>query len=86
MRIAFSVLLLISILFLPFWLSVILALFGMAYFSFFVEGVALLFLSDLLHATKEARLHSMIFVSLIISVIFLIGSEMLKKKLKFHAR
>ncbi len=83
-RISAFFVLLFSILFMPFWLSVILALLGIVYFSFFWEAVALLFLSDLLYGAGEARYFYIVFISLIISVLVLIALEFLKKKLKFY--
>jgi len=66
----------------PFWLSVILALAGMVYFSFFWESVFLFFISDLLYGVKEARFFNIFFVSLIVSFLTLIIIELLKKKLR----
>lgn len=84
LRIAFSVLLLLSILFMPFWVSVVLALLGMLYFSLFWEAVLLLFLSDLLYGIKETKLFNIYFFSFILSLIILLSIEFLKKKLKFY--
>ena len=83
-RIIASILLLFSILFMPFWVSVILALAGMFYFTIFWEAVVLFFLSDLLYGTTEARFHGIVFVSFVITGIVLIIVEILKKKLKFY--
>lgn len=82
LRILASLVILLSILFMPFWLSAILALVGMVYFSFFWEGVALFFLSDLLYGTSEVRFLGIFFVSTIISFIVLIIIELSKKKLR----
>ncbi|MEK7060002.1 MAG: hypothetical protein AAB970_00060 [Patescibacteria group bacterium] len=81
-RILAILILLLSILFMPFWLSVILALAGMIYFSFFWESVALFFLSDLLYGISEARFLNIFFISTIVSSIILIIIELLKKKLR----
>jgi len=86
LRILASIILLFSILFLPFWLSVILALAGMIYFSFFFEAVFIFFISDLLYGAKESRFFGIVFVSLIISLLLLILAEFFKKKLKFYPR
>ncbi len=83
-RIIYSVVLLISILFMPFWLSVILGSLGMIYFSFFFEAIALFFLSDLLYGVRETRLYNIVFISLIGSIIILCIIEILKKKIKFY--
>jgi len=79
-----SMILLISILFLPIGVSVLLALVGMAYFSFYLEAVFLFFLSDLLYGVKEARLFNVVFVSFIAALICFIILELLKKKLRLH--
>ena len=83
-RILASFILLFSILFMPFWVSVILALAGMIYFHIYFEAILLFILSDILYGLPEAKFSNMIFVSFIVSTIFLIGIEMIKKKLKFY--
>ena len=84
LRILASIILLLSVLFMPLWLSIILAFAGMLYFSFFIESVILLFLSDLLYGATEARLFGVVYISLIISVVLLTCVELFKKKLKFY--
>ena len=86
LRILASLLLLWSILFMPFWVSLILALAGIVYFPYFGEAIILFFLSDLLYGIKEARLFNLTFISMILAVVFLIGIEFLKKKLKFYPK
>jgi len=83
-RILASVLLLFSILFLPFWISVILALAGMLYFKIFLEVIFLFLLSDLLYGINETKFFNIFFISFTISVVVLIIIEILKKKLKFY--
>ncbi|OGI65211.1 hypothetical protein A3A95_03835 [Candidatus Nomurabacteria bacterium RIFCSPLOWO2_01_FULL_39_18] len=83
-RILAFMILLLSILFMPFWVSAILAFAGMVYFSFFAEAVVLFFLSDLLYGAREAKFFNIVFVSLIISVLTLFVLEFLKKKIKFY--
>ena len=75
---------LFSILFAPIWLSVILALAGMAYFPFFIEVTFLYFLSDLLYGVAEAKFHGILFSSFIIAIIAFTLVEFLKKELKFY--
>ena len=82
-RISASVLLLFSILFMPFWVSVILAFGAMVYFAVFWEAVPLFLLSYLLYGTKEGNGFHLIFAYFIIALIFLIVIEIMKKKLKF---
>jgi len=86
MRIIFSILLLFSILFLPFYISTILALVGMFYFAFYLEAPLLFFLIDLLYGVPEVRFHNNIFLSFLIMIIIFIVIEMLKKKLKFYSK
>jgi len=66
----------------PFWVSVILALAGMAYFSFFWEAVVLFLLSDLLYGVSETRFLNIFFISFLVSLLVLILVELIKKKLR----
>lgn len=83
-RILAFIILLLSILFMPFWVSLILALAAMAYFSFFWESVLLFFLSDLLYGVKEIKFFNIYFVSFIVSFIILVVLELLKKKIRVY--
>lgn len=84
LRISAFLVLLFSILFLPFWLSLVLAFGGMMYFKVFLEAPALFLLSDLLFGAPESRFSNFIFLSLSISVALILFAEFLKKKLKFY--
>ena len=84
LRILAAFILLFSILFLPFWMSVVLALAGMAYFSFFLEAVFLFFLSDLLYGAPEPKLFNMVFVSFFSAFVCFIILELLKRKLRLR--
>lgn len=66
----------------PFWVSVILALFGIIYFKYYWESTVLLFISDLLYGIKGDRFWGIYFVSFFISLIVLILAEFLKKKIR----
>ena len=83
-RILASVLLLFSILFMPFWVSVILALGAMIYFNVFWEAIFLFLLSDLLYGVKGGKFFSIIFLSFVVSAVVLILLEFTKRKLKFY--
>ncbi|MFZ2072453.1 MAG: hypothetical protein WA101_03100 [Minisyncoccia bacterium] len=83
-RISASIILLFSILFMPFWLSVLLALLGIIYFPFFLEAIFLLLISDLLFGTREAQFSNTIFISLIVSTVFFILVEIIKRKMRFY--
>lgn len=84
LRILACLLLLFSILFMPFWVSVVLALGGMIYFTIYWEAVALFLLSDLLYGAREAKFSGEIFISFVATLIVLIVVEVVKKKLKFY--
>ncbi len=84
LRILASILLLTSILFFPYWISIILGLFFMSYFSFFVEAIFLFLLSDLLFGLVEPKLFKMTGVAFIFSIIFFVIIEIIKKKLRFN--
>lgn len=83
-RILFSIVLLFSILFMPFWVSALLALAGIIYFSKFFETAVLFLLSDLLYGTKEQTGFPVIFTSFIIAIILLTAKEAIKNKVKFY--
>ena len=84
LRILAVAVLLFSILFWPFWLSVILALAGMVYFSFFLEAVFLFLLSDFLYGSPEPRFFNIVFVSFIFASVCLAVLELLKNKLRYR--
>lgn len=84
LRILTSIFLLFSILFMPFWMSVILALAAMIYFSIFWEVIPIFFLSDLLYGVKETKFSGAIFISFMMVIVILIIIEIVKKKLKFY--
>jgi len=83
-RILAAFLLLFSILFMPLWVSVVLALAGMIYYPFFLEAIFLFLLSDVLYGIPEPSFLNMIFISFLTATIVLIIIEFLKKKLKFY--
>ncbi|MEK7113498.1 MAG: hypothetical protein AAB873_01585 [Patescibacteria group bacterium] len=81
LRILSSVAILLSLLFMPFWVSILLALAGMVYFAFYWEAVALFFISDLLYGVREERFFNFLIISTIVSFFTLLIIEYLKKKL-----
>jgi hypothetical protein len=85
LRIVSFFVMLFSILFFPFWVSIVLAILGMIYFAFLWETIALFLLSDLLYGTREGKNPPLIFISFIISAVLLIIIEIVKKKLKFYS-
>ncbi|MFA5931855.1 MAG: hypothetical protein WC793_00540 [Candidatus Paceibacterota bacterium] len=85
LRIFASLVLLFSILFMPIWLSIILAILAMAYFPIFWEAILLLLLSDLLYGIKDTKNFTIIFSSFVLSIILLIVIEITKKKVKYYS-
>ncbi len=85
-RIITSVVLFLSILFMPFWLSAIIALGAILYFHIYAEVVVLLFISDMLYGVGENKLFGTYLASTITGAAVLLGIEILKKKLKFYSK
>ncbi len=83
-RIILNILLLLSVLFMPFWVSIIIGLAGVILFPFFIEGLFLFLLSDLLYGVEQDRFHGILFLSSIIILCIILLLEGLKKKLKFY--
>jgi len=82
LRISSSFVLLISLLYMPFWVSVILALVMILYFSFFGESTILFLISDLLFGVKEAMFLNEVFISFVVSIVVLTIVEIVKNKLR----
>ena len=85
-RILSVVLICISILYFPFWVSLALAILGIIYFSFFWEVTLLFLISDLIFAVKESRFFYIEFFSFILIVVILFLIEFIKRKLKFYSK
>ncbi len=83
-RILTSVLLLFSVLFFPFYVSILLALVSIFYFSFFGEAIFIFLLSDLLYGVEGGKFFETTFLSFILAILILIIVETIKKKLKFY--
>lgn len=83
-RVGASFLILFSILYFPWYFSVIFALAGMLYFKNFYEGVALIFISDLLYGAGLDRYHHIYFISTIVALLFFFGLQILKTRLKYY--
>jgi len=86
LRILVFIVLCWSVLFMPLWVSIILALAGMLYFKFFLETVFLFLLSDLLYGAPELKFFNITFVSFIMALTFFTILELLKKKLRFRSK
>jgi hypothetical protein len=83
-RISASIVILLSLLFMPFWLSAVLAVGAMLYFNMFWEAVILFLLSDLLYGVSEPRLFNTTYATFIISVFALAIIEFIKKRTIFY--
>jgi hypothetical protein len=86
LRISASLVLLISVLFLPIWVSVIIGLGAMLYFNMFGEAVAIFLLGDLLFGTPQVKFWGFTYVLSTAVVLALMIIELLKKKLKFYSK
>ncbi|MEX2052179.1 MAG: hypothetical protein WD991_00595 [Candidatus Paceibacterota bacterium] len=84
MRTTTVLILLFSVLFLPFWLSALIAFLGILYFHIFLEAVVLFFLSDLLYGVGEPKLFGIYIASTLTSLLILAIIEILKRRLKFY--
>ncbi|MFH1656492.1 MAG: hypothetical protein ABH956_01820 [Candidatus Nealsonbacteria bacterium] len=86
LRVLAFLILLFSVLFLPFWVSIILAIFAIIYFPKYWEAVIIFFISDLIYGTPESKFAFLTFTSGIFTFLFVILIEFLKKKFKFSKR
>lgn len=86
LRFIASIVLLFSILSMPLWVSFVLALLGIIYFSFFIEAIIIFLLLDLLYGIPQLKFFNIVFVSSIITFICLVILELLKKKLRFYSK
>lgn len=85
-RIGATIFILFSILFLPFFCSVILGLIAILYFRNYYEIIGLSLVSDLLYGAGEIRFLQVYFLSTIVTTILFILLEILKTKLKFYQK
>lgn len=71
-------------LFLPFWLSVVLAAAAMFLFPLYLEAVFIFFISDLLYGAPEGRYLGITMVSAILGLVLLAAIEFTKKKIRLY--
>ncbi|MDQ5922450.1 MAG: hypothetical protein QG644_158 [Patescibacteria group bacterium] len=81
LRVIFSLTLFLSSLFAPFWVSALLALFGIVYFKLYWEGVLILLISDFFFGASEARYSYITYVSFSASLLVLIVAEFVKNRM-----
>ncbi|MCF7833939.1 MAG: hypothetical protein K9L98_03540 [Candidatus Pacebacteria bacterium] len=82
-RILAVVILGVSIIFLPFWVSAVLAFGMMFYFRYFIEAVFLFLISDLIFGVSEEKYGTFTFLSMFLTAIMLLIIEYTKKKTRF---
>ncbi len=85
-RVLAGVVLFISVLFFPLWVSLLLAAAAMFYFPLFFEAPFLFLISDLLYAVPEERYFKMAIVSVATSIILLVAIEFAKKKIRLYSK
>lgn len=83
-RILATVVLFFSVLYLPFWVSVILALGAMAYFRMYWEAVLVFLVIDALYGVPQERFFGFTFVASAFALALLLIVEILKTKTKFY--
>jgi len=83
-RILASIILFISIVFLPFYVSVPIAILGIIFFSNFLEAPILFFLLEILYGVRDFDLNGLIFKPFFIFIILVVVIEMAKKKIRFY--
>ena len=83
-RVITSFILLISILFWPFWVSVLIALGAMLYFRIYWEATIAFLIVDLLYGTGAPTLYLPVLASFFTAVVLLLVIEISKKELRFY--
>jgi hypothetical protein len=80
-RIMYSFLVLMTILFWPFWISLGMIFLGMILYKKYYEGLIGVFIFESLHSVNEVKIFGLYFVLLLIFVFLFILIEFSKKKL-----
>lgn len=81
LRVIFTLILFLSSIFGPFWLTALLVLFGIIYFKLFWEGVIILLISDFFFGVSEARYNNLTYIAFITSLVVLVIAEVVKRKM-----
>ena len=68
----------------PFWLSAIVALCGIAYFDLFFEAAGILFIADFLYGVREAHTYYHVFILGSSTVLLIMIAHFIKQKSKFY--
>ena len=83
-RVIATVVLFLSIFFMPFWVSFIIALCAMMYFRYFFEALILFFIGDLMYGTNEPKFFGITFVLTLTACILFACVEFMKTRLKYY--
>jgi len=81
-RLLFDIIVALSLFIAPWWLSVILALFGLFYFSFFIEFIMVGFIFDSLFGVRLQSFFNFYFIYTTAFGLFFILVESLKNRLR----
>lgn len=85
-RLTYTGILLISVIFFPFFVSLILAIAGMFFINYFWEAVFLFFLFDLIYGIGGSSFLGIYFGSFFLSIFLILVIEFIKKRLKFYSK
>lgn len=85
-RITYGGLFLISVIFFPFYISLIVAVVGMFLFANYWEAILGFFISDLIYGLGKNNFLNTYFASFLLAIFLLLLVELLKKKLKFYQK
>ena len=81
-RILAALFLLLGVLFLPFWLTLVLGVGMMIYFSFFVEAMALFLISDFLFGVPTTKFFGITYFSFLTAALLFAIIEFVKTRLR----
>lgn len=85
LRISFSIILFLSVFFMPFWFSAIGALVGMALFRTYWEAVIIMLISDAVFGANMVKFMNFTFVASSTTLFVLVVLHFLKKKIRFYS-
>ena len=83
-RLLVSLVLLFSVLFLPWWVYTPLTILSMLVFPLFWEAVLFFLLSDLLYGAPKSGFGNVVYISFFLALVFITLIEIFKRKLRFY--
>ncbi len=81
-----TILMLLSILFVPWWTTALYAVFLVLYFDYYVEVMIAGIIFDSLYAVPLARFYNFTYVATLFAGVIFIAAVYLKKRLTFYTR